>query len=81
MARSPQPSAPVALGSLTQPGARYVTCRVCGSERVTRIAMQLTDGTPVDFTSCLACENRSWQQEDGTLLSRDDVLARTQRTR
>lgn len=81
MARSPQPTAPVALGSLTQPGARYASCRACGSERVTRIGMQLTDGTPVDFTSCLACEHRSWQLEDGTLLSRDDVLVRTQRNR
>jgi hypothetical protein len=79
MARTVQPAVPVALGSLTQPGAREATCRTCGSERVTRIAMQLTDGSTVDFTSCLACENRSWEH-DGRELSRQDVLARTQRT-
>ena len=38
----------VPLGSLTQPGARAgAGCRACGSERVTRIAMSLTDGSPV----------------------------------
>lgn len=78
MARTVQPAAPVVLGSLTQPGAREATCRTCGSVRVTRIAMQLTDGSVVDFTSCLACECRSWEQ-DGRELSRQDVLDRTQR--
>ena len=78
MARMTEPS-PV-LGSLTQPGARYASCRECGSERVTRIAMELTDGTPVDVTSCQDCEHRSWEGE-GMVLSREDVLARTQRTR
>ena len=70
-ALQPQPAAhPSPLGSLTQPGARPATCRVCGSDRVTRIAMKLTDGTPVDFTSCQACEHRSWQHTDGDVLSR-----------
>lgn len=81
MARTRPSEEAVPLGSLTQPGARRANCRMCGSDRVTRIGMQLTDGTPVDFTSCLACERRSWEQPDGTLLSREDVLARTQRTR
>jgi hypothetical protein len=78
MARTAEPAP--ALGSLTQPGARYASCRECGSERVTRIAMELTDGTPVDFTSCQACEYRSWEG-DGVVLSREDVLDRTRRTR
>lgn len=81
MARTSGPAAPVDLGSLTQPGARRGTCLACGSARVTRIGMNLTDGTPVDFTSCLECEHRSWQRADGTVLSRDDVLLRTARTR
>ncbi len=81
MARSAQPAAPVALGSLTQPGARVATCGACGSERVTTIAMRLTDGTAVDFRSCLSCEHRSWRLEDGVELSREDVLARTQKPR
>lgn len=53
----------VPLGSLTQPGARAgAACRACGSERVTRIAMALTDGSPVQFTSCHKCEHRTWEE-------------------
>ena len=56
-ARTPQH---VPLGSLTQPGARAgASCRACGSERVTRIAMSLTDGSPVEFTSSHRCEHRT----------------------
>ncbi len=52
------------LGSLTQPGARGgAACRACGSERVTRIAMALTDGSPVQFTSCHRCEHRTWEEQ------------------
>jgi len=58
---------PVPLGSLTQPGARAgASCRACGSERVTRIAMALTDGSPVQFTSCHRCEHRTWEEQPGT---------------
>lgn len=57
----------VPLGSLTQPGARAgACCLACGSERVTRIGMALTDGTPVQFTSCHLCEHRSWEEGGGT---------------
>ena len=58
----------VPLGSLTQPGARVgERCLACNSDRVTRIAMRLTDGTPVEFTSCHHCEHRSWVQQGQTL--------------
>jgi hypothetical protein len=54
----------VPLGSLTQPGARAgASCRACGSESVTRIAMALTDGSPVTFTSCHRCEHRTWVEQ------------------
>jgi hypothetical protein len=54
----------VPRGSLTQPGARAgAACRSCGSERVTRIAMALTDGSPVQFTSCHRCEHRTWEEQ------------------
>jgi len=54
----------IPLGSLTQPGARAgASCRACGSERVTRIAMNLTDGSPVEFTSCHKCEHRTWAEQ------------------
>ena len=63
MARSSTPAQHVPLGSLTQPGARDgAACRACGSERVTRIAMTLTDGSPVQFTSCHRCEHRTWEE-------------------
>jgi hypothetical protein len=81
MARSTQSAIPAQLGSLTQPGARTgARCQLCHSERVTRISMELTDGTEVDFTHCLECEHRTWQHGD-EVLSVDHVLSRTQRTR
>lgn len=77
------------LGSLTQPGARGgASCTVCGSERVTRISMALTDGSPVHFTSCHRCEHRAWTGAGGeghedhrTVLPVSSVLdrARTRR--
>ena len=81
MARSSQAATPVPLGSLTQPGAREgVRCQQCLSERVTRISMELTDGSEVDFTHCLECEHRTWQQGD-EVLSVDHVLSRARKRR
>jgi hypothetical protein len=68
------------LGSLTQREHRTdSTCSWCGSSRVTRLTMELTDGTPVTFTSCHRCEHRSWEH-GGDALSVDNVLDRTRRT-
>jgi hypothetical protein len=79
--RSARTIAPVALGSLTQPGARTgETCDLCGTTRVTTLALMLTDGTPVRFTSCHACEHRSWVGPDGPL-DRATVLERTRKVR
>ena len=69
------PTAP--LGSLTQVREAR-TCHSCGSHQVTRLAMRLTDGTPVDFTSCRGCEARRWEHE-GVTLSVQDVLGRTRK--
>jgi len=81
MARSSSAATSVPLGSLTQPGAREgARCQMCQSERVTRISMELTDGSEVDFTHCLECEHRSWQLGD-EVLSVDHVLSRAKRTR
>ncbi len=81
MARSRAAAEQVPLGSLTQRGARGgAACLVCSSDRVTRISMELTDGSQVDFTHCLDCENRSWQAGD-EVLSVDHVLTKAQRTR
>ena len=72
----------VPLGSLTQPGARAgAACRACGSERVTRIAMSLTDGSPVQFTSCHRCEHRTWgsRARGRAVLPVDRVLDKTRK--
>jgi hypothetical protein len=81
MARSTSATASEPLGSLTRPGSRgEARCRLCESDRVTRISMELTDGTPVDFTSCMDCEHRTWEHF-GDLLSVDRVLDKARRTR
>lgn len=81
MARSTQAVTQEPLGSLTQPGARTgARCQMCQSERVTRISMELTDGTQVDFTHCLECEHRTWESA-GELLSVDHVLTKAQKRR
>ena len=41
-------------------------------------ASLLTDGTPVDFTSCHRCEHKTWEH-GGTELSVDGVLDRTRK--
>jgi hypothetical protein len=69
----------VPLGSLTQRDHRDgAACRVCGSPHVTRLSMNLTDGTPVDFTSCHHCEHRTWEHA-GDKLAVDNVLERTRK--
>ena len=56
------------LGSLTQRTDRYsASCRGCGSGHITRLSMSLTDGTPVEFTSCHRCEHRTWEHAGGEL--------------
>jgi len=78
-ARTPRALPPTPLGSLTQPGARTgARCVACGSERVTEVALVLTDGTPVRFTSCYSCEHRSWSSADGAL-GRAEVLDRARK--
>src|SRR5690349_8754988 len=67
-------AAPAPLGSLTQREHRAViSCRGCGSTRVTRLSLNLTDGTPVEFTSCHRCEHRTWEHA-GAVLTVGSVL-------
>ncbi|GLY28447.1 hypothetical protein [Kineosporia sp. NBRC 101731] len=66
------PSIP--LGSLTQREHRAeIQCQACGSTRVTRLSMNLTDGTPVEFTSCHRCEHKTWEH-GGDAMSVSTVL-------
>jgi formate dehydrogenase maturation protein FdhE len=77
MARAPRMTLP--LGSLTQREARDApACAACSSARVTQLAMNLTDGTGVDFVSCRVCGHKSWSHE-GIALSVRDVLDRTRK--
>lgn len=70
----------VPLGSLTQPGARSgLECAACGSERVIKIGMSLTDGSEVEFVSCHACEHRVWVAPDGHELPVSSVLDMTRK--
>jgi transcription elongation factor Elf1 len=67
---------PTQPSSLTRPGARSgATCPSCGSHRLTSLSMTLTDGTPVNFSSCHNCEHRVWADERGRL-DFTDVLSR-----
>ncbi|MBV9870338.1 MAG: hypothetical protein JO214_06920 [Frankiaceae bacterium] len=67
---------PAQPSSLTRPGARSgATCPSCGSARLTSLSMTLTDGTPVNFSSCHNCEHRVWADEQGSLAFAD-VLTR-----
>ncbi len=64
----------IPLGSLTQPGSRDGgACSACGSDRVTKIGMSLTDGSRVEFVSCHRCERRGWT-ESGQAVSVNGVL-------
>lgn len=78
--RRSRPVAPVVpLGSLTQLATSgSPCCAACGSGQVTRLAMQLTDGTPVEFTSCHRCEARRWEHQ-GSELDVANVLDRTRK--
>jgi transcription elongation factor Elf1 len=72
--RTPQPS------SLTRRGARTgATCPSCGSPRLTSLSMTLTDGTPVNFSSCHNCEHRVWADEAGRLDFADVLNRATKR--
>ena len=71
---------PPPLGSLTQVADRERgSCAACGSPRVTRLGMSLTDGTVVDFVSCHRCEHRTWSALDGSPLPVESVLESTRK--
>jgi hypothetical protein len=69
----------VPLGSLvTAPapsGAHVARCGECAGTFLTRLAMTLTDGTPVTFVSCHQCEAKAWVAADGSALALDAVLS------
>ncbi len=66
------------MSLITTPMRLLAHCPACDSTRVTAIAMTLTDGSRVDFSSCHRCEHRSWQ-ERGNRLSVQAVLSKAQK--
>lgn len=80
-ARTAGPTGRPGVRSLvTTPTASRPTCDACGSRRLTSLTMTLTDGTPVDFTSCHHCEHQVWKHGQ-SVLDRADVLARATKPR
>jgi hypothetical protein len=69
----------VPLGSLvtaaTPSAAQVARCGECSGTFLTRLAMTLTDGTPVTFVSCHQCEAKAWISADGSALGLDAVLS------
>lgn len=55
------------MSLVSTPARTVTTCAHCASPRVLRISMTLTDGTAVDFASCLRCERKSWSHGGGDL--------------
>jgi hypothetical protein len=75
-----QDQRPAQPSSLTRRGARNgAECPSCGSERLTSLAMTLTDGTPVNFSSCHNCEHRVWADDAGRLDFADVLTRATKR--
>ena len=66
------------MSLVTTPTRELATCSVCTSHRVTAITMTLTDGSVVDFSSCHACEHKTWRQA-GEALDIATVLVKTQK--
>ncbi|MCW2680178.1 MAG: hypothetical protein JWM62_1579 [Frankiales bacterium] len=66
------------MSLVTTPTRTLAVCDTCAGNRVTSITMTLTDGSPVDFTSCHSCETKSWKQ-NGRELDITTVLGKAQK--
>jgi hypothetical protein len=66
------------MSLVTTPTSALGVCGTCTGSRVTSITMTLTDGSPVEFTSCHRCETKSWRQA-GSELDIATVLGKAQK--
>lgn len=66
------------MSLVTTPSRTLAVCGTCAGNRVTEIAMTLTDGSAVDFVSCHSCETKSWKQA-GRELDITTVLGKAQK--
>ncbi|BEP14661.1 hypothetical protein acdb102_29720 [Acidothermaceae bacterium B102] len=72
------PTTPSSLVKLSD--SQREKCPMCESPRLTEISMTLTDGSPVQFTSCRHCEYRAWTQS-GEVLQVDSVISKATKPR
>ena len=76
-----QPIVPTTPSSLVKlADSAREKCPACASPRLTEISMTLTDGSPVQFTSCRHCEYRAWTQS-GEVLEVDSVISKATKPR
>ncbi len=66
------------MSLVTTPTRTLKVCGTCSGNRVTEIAMTLTDGSPVAFLSCHSCETKTWTQ-NGRELDIATVLGKAQK--
>lgn len=50
-------------------------CEHCGSKTLSKITLELGDGTEVALSTCHFCEYRTWSGNDGDELSLSRVVA------
>ena len=68
------------MSLVTTPESTLSRCAACSSPRVTSIAMTLTDGSEVQFTSCHKCEHKTWVQA-GKTIELDSVITKATKKR
>ena len=66
------------MSLVTTRASQLGTCTSCASTQIMAITMTLTDGSPVDFVSCHACEVKTWKQY-GVPLDLPSVLRKAQK--
>lgn len=50
-------------------------CDHCGSKNLSKITLELGDGTEVSLSTCHFCEFRTWSDDDGDSLPISRVVA------
>ena len=57
---------------MNRPHPETSTCPTCGANELMSVRLVVAE-SPVEFTSCQACEGRWWER-DGEMLTLDSVL-------
>jgi len=59
-------------GIMNRPHPETSTCPTCGANELMSVRLVVAE-SPMEFTSCQACEGRWWER-DGEMLTLDSVL-------